>query len=288
MKIAIIRNAGSAMASRIMAGVYGSISIEEGATKGAFSAAPEFTRVSHLFRMIEGGQVDVEVSGVEVMDVPDAMANDIKAQLLHQLGVRWQTMYSSLPIQADSITKAMITAESAQVAGGVASHMASMGNRLYKILASVEAQSAYRSNEYGSLEEMMKAMHPIEGADFTLLDVEPAGYSAGTVAPEAQPAAQEDQALAVEVVGEQPLIHFEGHKAAGLVTYEIVVAASSREGAAAMAHYILNEKSLREAYISQNLTATPVKLENVRQGDALIYEDTEEFGDSDFGDRHGY
>lgn len=285
MKIAIIRNAGSAMANRVMAGVYGTMSVEEGATNGTFSTAPEFTRISHLFRMIEGGRVDVDVSGVEVMDAPDNMANDIKAQLLHQLGVRWQTMYSSLPIQADTITKAMIAAESAQVAGSVTNHMASMGNRLYKVSASAEAQSICRSSEYGSLGEMMKSMRPIEGAVFTLLDVEPAGHAAGTVAPEAQPA---DQDQVVEADGEQPQIHFEGHRAAGLVTYEILVAASSREGAAAMAQYILNNNSLREAYIAQNLTATPVKLENVRQGDALIYEEAEDFGDSEFGDRHGY
>lgn len=284
MKIAIIRNAGSAISNRVLAGVYGTMVAEEGAAKGQFTAAPEFTRISHLFRMIEGGQVDLEVSGVEVIEVPDAMGNDVKAQLMHQLGARWQTMYASMPVQADTLTKAMLSAEAAQVASGVTSHMAAMGNRLYKVSASVEAQTVFRSNEYSSEKTMLLGMQPVEGATFTLLDVEPANHAAGTAVPEAQPEA-EDVNTQQEATGEQTQIHFEGHKAAGLVTYEILVAASSREGAAAMIQYILNENSLRNAYIAQNLTVTPVKLENVRQGDALTYSDVDDF---DGSERHGY
>jgi hypothetical protein len=288
MKIAIVRNAGSAIANRVLQGVYGTMTAEEGAAKGTLKFAPEFGRISHLFRMVEGGQVDVEVSGVEVIEVPDAMANDVKALLMHQMGARWQSMYSAISPQGDNVTRALLSAEAAQVAQGVTTHMASMGIRLYKVTASVEAQTAWRSNEYGSEAEMLRGMRPIPGAQFNLLDVEIAGRSAGTAAPAPAEVAQTEETAAVDAQPERQ-IHFEGHKAAGLVTYEIEIAASSREGAAALAQYVLNDNSLRGTYISQNLTPAPLKLENVRQGDAVSYDDAEEFGDGEsYGDRQGY
>lgn len=291
MKIAIVRNAGSAIANRVLQGVYGTLTADEGSAKGVFKFAPEFTRVSHLFRMVEGGQVDIEVSGVEVIDVPDAMANDVKAQLMHQMGARWQTLYNDMSPQGDNITRALLLAESSQVAQGVTTHMASMGVRLYKISASVEAQTSYRSSEYGSMDQMMRGMRPVPGALFTLLDVELADHRAGTAAPEPEVVAGDQdggQLVAVENQVEQN-IHFDGHKAAGLVTYEILVASTSREGAAALAQYLLNENSVRDTYISQNLTATAVKLENVRQGDVVTYDHAEEdFDGEGYGDRPGY
>lgn len=284
MKIAIVRNAGSAMANRVLQGVYGTLAAEEGAAKGSFRFAPEFNRVSHLFSAINSGEVDLEVTGVEVVDVPDNLANDFKAQLMHQLGARWQTMYGQVgeSLQGDTITRALLSAESARATEGITTHMASMGNRLYKVAASVEAQTPYRSNEYGSKDDMMKGMRPVEGALFNLLDVDLANRPAGTATPVVETAQGEEQDAAVT----QQQIHFEGHRAAGLVTYEVEIASSSREGAAALAQFILNDNSMREVTIAQNLTATPIKLENVRQGEAMSYGDTEY--DEDHGDRHGY
>ena len=306
MKIAIIKHAGNYMANQVLQGVYGTVvraepeaadvNPETGeiatneSSKGRFTHAPEFSRISHLFSYIGNGGALVDLQSIEEIDVADELAADFKANLMHQLGCRWEGLYERMGGGGDSMSKALLDGESAQVRNGVRSHLASMGAQVYEIIVKVPAQSRFGSGEYFSMDSLLRGMAPVVGASFEVTDVHAIGaqFLGSTVPqPQAQEILPEQAAIGGAPVDQQRPWVFEGHYAQADLAGKFHVVATSAESAAAYANFVLNEKSMRESILSQHLTLTPVSLQNVRQGDVVQYQDVESDldEDDDFDDR---
>lgn len=294
MKIAIIKDAGSYQANLVLGGVYGTFDIpaandgEELPTMGRFSIAPEFNQVSHLFSLIQTGGAPVAISGVQVIDVPEDLAMEVRAQFMNALGNRWLAMYRDVtPRGMDTITSTMLKGESAVVQRGVANFLASMGMRTYQVVAKIEAESIYRSNEYRNETELARNMRPIEGSTPTIVSVQDTAEIVEQ--PEALlPAPQGYQEAGVDLATQTQPWHHDGHRAAGDLYITYIVAARSVEKAATLSHYLLTDKSVREIGVSQTLTPTSFRVENVRQGAEINYshEDEEDGGDEGAGFDH--
>lgn len=305
MKIAIIKGAGSYMANMVLQGVYGTMEAPEVVPAaqqanpdtgevvvatpvlGRFTHAPEFNRVSHLFSYISNGGAPVDINSVDVIDVPDELANDFKANLMNELGQRWEGLYAQLTT-GDTLTKALIQGESNQVRSGVRNHLASMGVQVYEVLVKAPSQTMYRSAEYTTADQLRRGMRPIPDASFEVTDVHAMGAEClGSKLPEPEQP-HEPQAMAIDdanVEVARPWA-FEGHYAESDATYKMHLVATSAEKAAAFANYILNDNSMREKYSSQRLTSAPVSVENVRQGAVVVYGDSD--GDFDHEDDNSF
>jgi hypothetical protein len=289
MKIAIIKNAGSLQANLILQGVYGTFNVpvtqdgQEPPASGNFTIAPEFNQVSHLFSLIQGGTAPVSVAGVQVIDVPEEIFSDVRAQFMSALGSRWMNMYRDVtPRGMDTITARMLEGESAIVQRGINNFLASMGMRTFQVVAKIEAESVYRSNEYRNEAELARNMRPIEGAAPTIISVQDTAEIVER--PEALlPAAGTGDTDPNAVDHIQPW-HHEGHRAAGDLYITYTVAARSVEKAAQLSHYLLTEKSVREIDIAQTLTPTSFRVENVRQGTEINYAHEGEHDDDDGAD----
>lgn len=272
MKIAVIREAGSGHANLILAGVYGSLQRQEDTqTEGAgtFTIAPEFHRISSLFGLLDNGAAPIDVSTVREYDVPDDLGNVFKANLMKNLSHRWSSLYDKMTGgHLDTLTKTMLLSEHARVRAGVVAHLASMGMRDYEVVVKVRAQSSYRACEYATLEELARGMSPLPDAIAEIVSVQQA-QSTDEAAGDVDQISQEQEDLTLVP---QPW-HYENHYAAGDLYRTLMVKASSEDQARLFAQYILSRNSVREEPISQLLTQTALRVENVSMGEEIEYED---------------
>ena len=282
MKIAIIRSAGSPQATQIFQGVFGTLERQLDPATGElqpnakFTVDPELLPVSQLFGHLDAAGVVIASSGVDVIDVPDDLAEPFKASLMQALSARWESMYAGLQngTQADHLTVHMLRSESRQVLAGAQAMLRRAQMRPFRLTGRIAAHtgSAY-SEDHGqgvSTRELMavllNSLGELQDAELTIdaaeqLDEQLLGHDFSTERHQALHASAEYQNRM-----EAPAPSFDGSnievKADLIMEFATVgrnVAQASR-----ILHYIFNENSMREMGISRFLTATPVALENVR------------------------
>lgn len=304
MKIAIIKHAGSTQANLVLKGVYGAIEqpggaapaqngtfsrfmnllrapaappapqvpqenalVEQADGNRSFKVAPEFARVSHLFEYLDGGVATVDIHTLDEIEVPDNLADTFKANLMHQLGGRWENLYGGvIPAGIDTMTKALLEGESRRVQQGVRSYLESQSMQVFMVEASVRAQSRYGSDSYTSTDDLLAGMVPEADAQAEILGAEAIGTDllGHTYKEPVQLANNVSEANAP-----RPWV-FQGRHAAGTMVFLTPVVARNASDAKAVTAWLLNDNSMREKGIAQTLTISPQRVENVSPGEEFV------------------
>jgi hypothetical protein len=310
MKISIISNAGLSQATQLLSGVYGHLETDESGN-AHFKIAPEFKAVSSIFESIDQGTVPVSINDVRTFEVPDELSTTVKANMMQSLGGRWDRMYSSMGSSANSnsMVAAMLAAERTRALGGACTAITSMGMRPYKLTFEIEAESAYRSTDIGSMNDLLKSMKPVDGARPVFTSAEVQHNLHEVVADAPAPVATHNEGEDMGIDQPRPWA-FEGKKAAGTVTSTITVMAMNENAARSIASMIMgvsenaleetntaaetidqttgevvnatengisrSVNSIRDTPIFGLLTITPVAVENLREGSEITYNEYDE------------
>lgn len=306
MKFAVVKNAGSSRANQVLAGVYGQVTRNESGNP-RFKIDPEFTRISYLFSLLENGTAPVEINDIQEVEVPDAIATSVKGTLIHLLGARWDSLYRPGGNHPASMVSSMLANEGGLVMSGARSHLASMGMRGYDVQFAVEAKTRCRSTDIATMSQLARNMEPTgrpEIVGVTDLDSDMLAR---------QPTPVPDQTDEGENMGidEAREWSFEGHSAAGKLISSITVVAINEDAARQVASEILgiseaavenqtqttidadgviepapdannrSVNSIRDITMFQALTAKPLRVENIRMGEAVVFNEHEDDEDLD-------
>lgn len=158
--ISIIQTTNDPRGDMLLKGVYGVAGqqAEEGATR-SFAIAPEFSRLSALFSNLNSLPVPIGQSAMIDLDVSDALAPDVKNQLMLALASRWNNLYNQVA-PTSPVLQAMLRAESAMVSNGIKAHFSEQGVSIWAVPVTAMLSTAAYGYEFNTTEDVLNALDP--------------------------------------------------------------------------------------------------------------------------------
>lgn len=312
-KIAVIKNAGSPQANLLLNGVYGAIQHDESGGS-RFRIDPEFHRISYLFSLMEDGQLPVNSNDYQEYDVPDEMVTSVKAMLMHNRCLTWDNLYEAAGKSDATPVGSMLAMESNRTLGNARNHLYSMGAHAFDVTYEFDGTSKHDSAYYETFASLLSNMQVKPGSQLRILSAEMVSNDAiGRNAP-VEPATHRDDLKSAMEPREWT---FSGHHADGKIVATVRVVAMNETAAkevAAMALGVSEQNldqvqnteefngdvttgqelgevivaannrivnSMRDNILSGLLTPHRIAVENLCQGERIVYQEHHTVGDLD-------